>query len=297
MWRYKSYEAENIRIELNELMTALDYQRAFARLLTNQDLREDFFRNEMKQFPGIPLSESQINSLMLLDSDMTERYSRMLTATRLNMALGVLPYTKKLLSEDFVEKACAVYGKQVPPTSASGSPTLEEVKRFDRFIKSFASESDELNPYLRDVSLYEINLYYLRSEPFSGVLSGSKKSIGNERDILSLTPKINGNIKILKFEYDVIKIISELKAGNIPTLDKKETILVMMQSDRERIVKSIGKPIYDLMQLCDGTLTVSEIAKLYEGKSGETDQTADSVRQHLEKVLGKINEFGFLTFV
>lgn len=278
-------------------MTALDYQRAFARLLTNQDLREDFFRNRTKQFSDIPLSESQIQSLMFLDFDMTERYSRMLTATRLTMALGVLPYTKKLLPEDFVEKSCVAYGKQVPPTSANGSPTLEEVKRFDQFLKSSAFVSETLHPYLKDVSLYEINLYYLRNESFSDVLSGSKRSIGKERDILSLTPRINGNIKILKLEYDVIKIISELKTGNVPKPGKKETILVMLPSDGKFIVKSISKPIYELLQLCDGTRTVSEITGLYERKSGETDQMAGSVQQHLEKVLRKIDELGFLTFV
>jgi hypothetical protein len=278
-------------------MTTLDYQRAFARLLTNQDLREDFFRNEINQFPDISLSESETKSLMLLDSDMTERYSRMLVATRLNMALSVLPYTKKLLPEDFVEKACVAYGKQVPPTSANGSPTLEEVKRFDEFLKSYASVSDKVHPYLRDVSLYEINLYYLRNEPFSDVLSGSKRNIEKERDILSLTPTINGNIKILEFEYDVIKIISELKTGNVPKTGKKETILLMMPSNRELIVKSISKPIYDLMKLCDSTRTVSEITKLYERKSGETDYMAENAQKHLEKVLRKINELGFLTFV
>lgn len=277
-------------------MTALNYQKAFAQILTDSGLRDKLFSGQTENFARFDLSEDQLNDLRRLDADLTEEYSRMLSATRLSIALNILPFTKKLLPENFIEKYVLDYEKKEPPAAAAGSPTVEEVKRFKRYFENSPELFESAYPFLKDVCRYEISYFLLKNEPTNFSDNQAAKIFVECEDVFLKTKlKPGEKVETLHFDYDVAGIIGSLKRGVIPEVGKKEMNLIFLPLPPTVIVKSVSRTIRQLIKLCDGSATVEEICGRFSEQSPEKTFDKKVLKTRTVEILKQFFKLGILT--
>jgi hypothetical protein len=275
-------------------MTAQDYQKTFAQILTNSKLRQDLYNKKTGSFEHFLLDEEELNNLLLLDNQLVEEYSRMISATRLNMILGVLPVTKRLLPDNFVEQTVYDYENSEPPLTVIGSPTIAEVKRFARYIEKSSLFSGNLNLLLKNVGKYEINKFLLSSE-FS--LNGQDNNINSrnpDKNFLASRLICNEKIKIIHFDYDIIDILSKLKLENTINPKPVPTILIFFSPVKTVKVKRISQLVLNLIEFCTGSFDVDEICTQFLEKNFCEVRNVESTRIKVINILKELTELNIL---
>jgi hypothetical protein len=277
-------------------MTTLNYQKAFAQILTDSGLRGKLLGGQTENFARFDLSEDQLNDLRRLDAVLTEEYSRLLSATRLSVALNALPFTKKLLPENFIEKCVSDYEKKEPPAAVAGSPTVEEVKRFKRYFENSPELFESAQPFLKDICRYEISYFLLKNESLNFSDNKAAKKIAEREDLFLKTKlKPGEKVEILHFEYDVAGIIGSLKRGVIPEAGKKEMNLIFLPLPPTVIVKSVSRTIRQLLKWCDGSATVEEICGRFSEYIPENTLDKKALKTQTVEILKQFFELGILT--
>ncbi len=275
-------------------MTAQDYQKTFAQILTNSKLRQDLNNKKTESFKPFFLDEEELNNLLLLDNHLVEEYSRMISTTRLNMVLGVLPFTKKLLPDNFVEQIAYDYESSEPPITVTGSPTIAEVKRFARYIEKSYLFSGNLNPLLKDVSQYEINKVLLSYKFSLNDKDNNINSQNPEKNFLSSRLIHSKKIKIIHFDYDIIDILSKLKLENTITPKPVHTILIFFPQIKTVKVKKISRLVLNLIEFCDGSFDVDEICTRFLEKNLVEARNVESTRIKVINILKELTELSIL---
>jgi hypothetical protein len=280
-------------------MRALNFQIAFARILTNSGLRTELLGKKTTNLGDFGLDESQLNCLLQFDGNLIKEYSRMLSATRLNMVLNVLPFTKKLLPEDFIKKVADDYEMKEPPTEGAASPTIEEVKHFDNYMKNSPAIFNSMLPFLRDVSRYEINYFLLKNESFSAQTGhpDRKPLSENDNNFQALTLKLNEGVKVMHFDYDVVKIIADLKLDRLPGIEKKSVNLILQPLLPTIKVKNVSAAICSLLGFCDGSLTVANICRRFAEQMSRNGGSAEVLRKQTISILKELRELRILVTV
>ena len=161
-------------------------------------------------------------------------------------------------------------------------------QHFADFAHEILKDIDSIRfPHIHDITRYETHA--LEAGKFD--LPENSFHIDLLR-IGDFTPRINREIILQGFSFDMPHIIAELKAAIFrESYPKKETFLVFKQEGTQLDVSEINDFGKDFLSLCDGNTTLEEISrKLHAGYGGDMDfeKFHDSCIEALQE-LGKMN--------
>lgn len=254
-------------------MTLLDMQRAFSRILTDQDFQRAFVAREEDALRTYELSDRELHSLRGLMWDRVATHTRNLAHGRLELALKTIPLTSRLLHGQlhrFLARFCAEY----PPVPTGAGQASIESARLCEFILHLLDEGS-LTPYwAKDIVTFEMTRWSLgdSQEAWDSHVRTVALNHGPAPDdlaMLSLVPVHGPHARLAEFRHDVVTLIPHIAAGEVPAahpLDRPLRIL---------FTKALGVPGAQAIKVNDATAALLSACDGRRTTAGVLDRVAE----------------------
>lgn len=251
-------------------MSLIEMQRALSVILTSPGVRHEYQRDPDFALRQFSLTERERTTLAALDSGRLQRYSAMLIAGRLELALKALPVTRLLLPADFTMKFGELYSRDYPPVILAGSAMLHEVHSIRQFITDLTQSQVLNDPYLCNVVRFEASVFHLTNdiEAFSAATRCHQELVTPVTD--TTRPLLERHVLICTFDSDILAILNALRHGRRPEehLLSSTTILLLRRNVDTPAVSIIrlNEASRELLQKCDGATDIRELSRLYSDR-------------------------------
>ena len=248
-------------------MSVLQMQRAFSRILTDAEERREFLADRTAYIARYDLAGSERESLSQLDEGRLQQYARLVIATRIDLPLSVLPTSRALLPDDFVDRHGPRFMREFPalPT-AEGSLQMREVKRLVEYLQLLVDEGKLQGGELADALLYEGTAFRLSNDP---ELDTARRAF-EERQARAKGRSLSRESRLVRSPGSALEAFE----GGIPahgtspaplrgeTAEGPARALMLKRSGVRKVhVFALNHAVWDFLQLCDGRRTLQQIAK------------------------------------
>ncbi|MCC6166860.1 MAG: hypothetical protein IT329_06485 [Caldilineaceae bacterium] len=235
----------------------LTYQKAFARLVTDAEMRQVVFAGDTRPLAELGLSAEQQQYFLQMDHKRVEIFSRLLVTNRLGKAMDGLPWTTKILGSELGQIAYE-FNQASPPKDAK---KYREAMAFGVYLQERFRHIPPTPPYLQDVLNYEMSVLEIRFDADGyRTVSSSKnpaaylhllRSAGTSENLIPFRL----NIRIVALNYDVESLGRDLERGKTRPAVKKQAMLVLLKVDSSGSVVQtrINYRTFAFIQACDGS--------------------------------------------
>lgn len=247
-------------------MSELQFQQAYARLLTDTGFRQSVFQGDNACLKEYDLSNEQKQHLLQLNDERVEIFSELLITNRLSKAIEGLPLTTHLLGEVLWSTALE-FNETCPPLQAK---KYDEAMAFARFLRQKLDVKQSVNSGLIDVLEYEMNSLELRFE-FDGRFTASNIENSSSANQYLYDSEMQSCIfpirllhnRILTFNHDVEQISEEINNGQTPSTIAKKTMHILFHVEPSGILgqDEINVPTMLFIEACDGETSLSKIIR------------------------------------
>jgi hypothetical protein len=146
-------------------MSLLEMQRALCRVLTDRQTMQQFLADKDAALSDFALSDSELKAIQGINTDRLRRYSGLLIASRLDLALKAIPQVRKMLGDDFISRYGASYADKYPPIPLTEeSPVLREFRNLLHFLDELTATHQLSIPQLSDMLKYEATRFILAND-------------------------------------------------------------------------------------------------------------------------------------
>lgn len=286
-------------------MSLSNMQSLLGRILTDEQLRNAFFKSPERVFDGYELTQREMESLRKLDAHRLSFYTSDLKRRRIDIALKAFPMTKFLVSDE-INQFVAAYCQQFPPTLDSAVPALREQIRFYQFLLQLIADGKLRSKYLEDILEYEKNLFFIgnsvEASRSASEFARANRSLPDDFTmelIWNLKPTRGAHVEASSFTYDVIELVSYLSGREVPELAPKATYLLFSKIPNELGVRTskINRATLDLVLLCDGARTTGAIlSKLVGANDLEMERDGATLAATCLPIVRRLCKFAVITF-
>jgi hypothetical protein len=238
-------------------MPVFQFQKAFAQLLTDADMRRSVFAGEPGALAGLGLSQEQQEHLRGMETERVEIYSELLVVNRLTKAMEGLPWTTHLLGTELWPIAND-FNQARPPEHAK---KYDEAMVFGHYLlERFESRPSAL-PFVEDVLLYEMTSLDLRCS-FDGLYDADFTDrttelfpmLHDDHAWPSVVPKRLLHNRIVSLNHDVERLGEEIDAGQTPTDAERRVNYILFRVDPSGALAQdeVNLPTVLFVEACDG---------------------------------------------
>lgn len=248
-------------------MSVLQMQRAFGRILTDAEERREFLADRTAYIARYDLAGRERESLSQLDEGRLQQYARLVIATRIDLPLNVLPLSRALLPDDFVDRYGPRFMREFPASpTAEGPPQLREVYRLVEYLNLLLGEGKLQGGKLADALLYEATAFRLSNDP---ELDVARRAF-EERQAWSTGRSLSKESRLVRSPGSALEAFEGgIPAhGSSPTPLRGETVqcaaraLMLKRSGERKVhVFALNHAVWNFLQLCDGHRTLQQIAR------------------------------------
>lgn len=248
-------------------MSVLQMQRAFGRILTDAEERREFLADRTAYIARYDLAGRERESLSQLDAGRLQQYARLVIATRIDLPLNVLPLSRALLPDDFVDRYGPRFMREYPASpTAEGSPQLREVNLLVEYLRLLLDEGKLQVGKLADALLYEATAFRLSNDP---ELDAARRAF-EEQQVRATGQSLSKESRLVRSPGTALKAFEGgIPAhGTGPTPLRGETaegparaLMLKRTGERKVHVFALNHAVWDFLQLCDGRRTLQQIAK------------------------------------
>jgi radical SAM superfamily enzyme YgiQ (UPF0313 family) len=195
-------------------------------------------------------------------------YPRSFLLLGLELGVPIIDLFFSFLEWTAKKEACLPKSSTCGPGAPKEGPTLSPLACLTHFAdfaaQSLARREGVLREFLPELIKYETRLF--RSDekdqadsPFAIDIAG----------LDSLKPVCNLKVSIERFTYDIPSLILEFKCGHLPeTCGQGPVFLVFSRGDDDTKVRQINEFGVDFLALCNGQITLADIAERLYPKYG-----------------------------
>jgi hypothetical protein len=286
-------------------MSLFNMQRLLGKILTDEQLRNNFLKDPKRVFDGYELTQREMESLRNLDAERLIFYTSGINRHRIDVAFKAFPLTKFLVSDE-IKQFVATYCQEFPPTLDSAVPALREHIRFHQFLVRLIADGKLRSKYLEDILEYEKNLFFIgnsveASHSASEFARANRMLPGDfTMDLIwNLKPAGGVHVEASSFTYDVIELASYLSGREVPELGPKATHLLFSKIPNELGVRTskINKATLDLISFCDGARTTGAVlSKLACANDSEIERGGAELAATCLPIFRQLCKFAVITF-
>jgi hypothetical protein len=200
-----------------DTVSELEFQKVFARLLTDGDMRAELASADGLAAGGVT-GEAALR-LRQLDRERVDVYAELLILNRLSKAMEGLPYTTKVLKEHLGPIAVA-WNQASPPVR---SKKFDEAMAFAQYLLETIGSRPYEPPYLKDLLLHEMSGLELRCtyngrypDELTKETPALLQQLGAEEGLSSIYPCRMPHVRLLASDHDVEAIIQDLDHERAP---------------------------------------------------------------------------------
>ena len=286
-------------------MSLFNMQSLLGKILTDEQLRNNFLNAPERVFDGYELTQREMESLRNLDTERLIFYTSGINRHRIDVAFKAFPLTKFLVSDE-IKQFVATYCQEFPPTLDSAAPALREFIWFYQFLVRLIADGKLRSKYLEDILEYEKSLFFIENS-VEASRSASEFARANRMLLDDFTMDLIWNLKPARgahgeassFTYDVIELVSYLSGREIPELAPKTTYLLFSKIPNEVGVRTskINKATMDLVSLCDGDRTTGAVlSKLAGANDLELERDGAKLAGTCLPIFRQLCKFAVITF-
>lgn len=248
-------------------MSVLQMQRAFSRILTDAEARREFLADRAGFIDRYDLEGRERESLAQLDEGRLQQYARLVIATRIDLPLKVLPLSKALLPQEFVDLYGPRFMREFPAAPmGDGPPQLGEVNRLVRYLKLLLDEGELQGAKLADALQYESTSFHLANDPG---LDAARRAF-EEQQAWATSQRLSKDSRLVRSPGSaLVAFESGIPAhGSSPAPLRGETgqsparaLMLKRTAERKVHVFALNRAVWDFLELCDGRRTLQQIAR------------------------------------
>lgn len=249
-------------------MSVAEMQACLARLYVDDPFRKLFFLDQAAACEGYRLTEAEETALAGLDAKTVGFFAGSLKRKREGKIKSTYPLLYRLNPAEIRRYYDRFY--QLYPARPN-VPYREDILQFGRFMEATLATAETVPPYAGDVAKYERLFNTLLLSPAPQPDGQAPEVIDDQPDdlfdILLTRPRLNPNIIVETFTYDITVIEDALNKEQVPDdLEPGEYFIIFQRvSDTaEPKVFQINLPSKKLLDLCDGHRSVLKIVAVLE---------------------------------
>lgn len=255
------------------LSQLLRFQEAFARIVTDAEMRQKVFAGDTRPLAELGLSAGQQQCFLEMDHQRVETFSKLLVTNRLGKAMDGLPWTTKLLGSDLGQIAFE-FNQASPPKDAK---KYREAISFGEYLQKRFRHEQPTPWYLQDVLNYELNVLEIRFDIDGYRASGPSKTPAKKLQRLHSTEKAaklvpyTTNIRVVGLNVDVESLGKDLERGNTNRIVKEQPMLILLKVDALGAVvqTQINYRTYMFIRACDGSTNLEALSDALAKEFGE----------------------------
>lgn len=248
-------------------MSVLQMQRAFSRILTDAEARREFLADRAGFIDRYDLAGRERESLSQLDEGRLQQYARLVIATRIDLPLKVLPLSRALLPQDFVDRHGPRFMREFPASpTADGPLQLGEVNRLVEYLELLLDEGELQGGKLADALRYESTSFRLSNDPG---LDAARRAF-EEQQVWSAEQRLSKDSRLVRSPGSALEAfehgIPSQGASSAPLRGETaqspaRALLLKRTGERKVHVFALNQAVWEFLQLCDGRRAIQEIVR------------------------------------
>ncbi len=256
-------------------MSVLEMQRAFCRILTDDNSRKLFLSNRSKFLTDYQLNVNERGALEEIDEECVAVYVELLINSRIDLALKALPHVRAHLPSDFQQIYGLRYVRDYPSIlNAEEPPLLREFRQFTEFLNALLEEGEFSGGSFKDALRYDWIIFFLGNDlaTHSALTEFDDDFLVGEGVAVSAGSVVirSPGIVLESFEHGLIGQSEEdtsVPEGTEPP-PSRHILFLKRRSLSNVSVYRLNSATVRFLQNCDGRRTVAEIANSLAGVGG-----------------------------
>lgn len=254
-------------------MSVLEMQRAFCRILTDENSRKLFLSNRSRFLTDYQLNSAERRALEEIDEERVIVYANLLINSRIDLALKALPHVRAHLPSDFQQIYGLRYVQDYPSIlTTTEPPLLREFRQFTEFLNVLLEEGEFSSGSFKDSLRYDWIIFFLGNDlsTHSALTEFERDSLVGERVVVSADSVVicSPGIVLESFEHGLIGRSAEDTAQETEQSPSRHILFVKRRSLSNVSVYRLNFATFRFLQHCDGRRTVAEIANSLVGVGG-----------------------------
>lgn len=275
-------------------MSISEMQACLARLYIDDAFRTLFYTEPEYTLRDYLLTASETTALRSIDRKMLDFFAGSLKNKRKDRLERAYPLLFRV-APAIVDRLYRRYYDLHP--AGSHWPAYQDILDFGLFMEESLSGAGDAPPYARDVVRYERLSYLTNFGPagMNGFLAPVDASAPVQMDDRPMQSK---GLRVESFSYDIPSLEQMLAGvpanGNEPAIDACDCYLVFRPAagdDKSKVLR-VNSATKELLNLCDGRRTVTQIISEMESRFGAT-----CLRESLMAAINRLLSAGAIEIV
>jgi hypothetical protein len=253
-------------------INAKRFQKAYARFLTDPQVREALLHDPSIVKERFSLSDDEIRLLTSLEPERLHVSVDSVIGTRRRMLTRSLPATMRvLMSTEQGDTVVKEFLDTCPPlVTESGNRLLAEASRMTLYLTEARPKGAPL--FAADLARYEQARLALSFDPLAEAAAAASHELANQwlgqtgdlaLDFLHPYFCLGGHVMLVCFEYDVVALAADPFSASSFLPGPNPTRLVIRRSfgGSTTVVYRIGRQAFTVLDLLDGTRSLTQVSE------------------------------------
>ena len=294
-------------------MSFLAMQTAIARICVDHQFRRSFLRRPAECLASFDLTAEEAEAVKTIDLTAIQVYAESLVLKKMGIVTKWFPLSlaalRKALPADTVREIVSRYGYETVRDSDAigGEWVRSEFTRFQHYLLGLVSTGEIDVPYFTDVLEFEAARQMMSHDPtMSRTLEGGESVRDAVRTFADpgangVMPLLGPHVRVRPFTCDIVAVISRTEddSAGAPVADEPTWVMFVKKPGTAKVIaQAISPPLKDILELCDGTRSTSEVlASIVSRHATPAGLSEDDVKGDGLAVLEQFYAAGLITFI